>query len=142
MATQVRDTQQKKAIRAAFSAAARPLSPEEAQAEAAKLVKGISVATIYRNINALIDDAWLSAVDVPGEPARYEVAGKGHHHHFHCEQCGRIYDLEGCILGYNVDPRPTLPEGFRLTGHELFLYGLCAACTKARSSQEGELAEQ
>ncbi len=127
MTTQLRDTRQKKAIRLAFSAAARPLSPEEAQVEAAKLVEGISVATIYRNIHALIEDAWLSPVDVPGEPARYEVAGKGHHHHFHCERCGRIYDLEGCTL----QPKPKVPGGFRLTGHELFLYGLCAACNKA-----------
>ena len=131
MTTQVRDTRQKKAIRAAFSAAARPLSPEEAQAEAARLVKGISVATIYRNINALIEDAWLSTVDVPGEPARYEVAGKGHHHHFHCERCDRIYDLQGCTL----QPKPKMPGGFKLTGHELFLYGLCAACNKAARLQ-------
>ena len=127
MATQVRDTRQKKAIRLAFSQAARPLSPEEAQAAAAGQVKGISAATIYRNIHALLEDAWLSPVDVPGEPARYEVAGKGHHHHFHCEACGRIYDLAGCTL----QPRPKLPGGFRLTGHELFLYGLCAECNQA-----------
>ena len=126
MATQVRDTRQKKAIREAFSEAARPLSPEEAQVEAAKRVRGISAATIYRNIHALLEDAWLSAVDVPGEPARYEVAGKGHHHHFHCEHCGRIYDLAGCTL----QPGPKLPGGFRLTGHELFLYGLCSRCNQ------------
>ncbi len=124
MAVQVRDTRQKKAIRVAFSTAARPLSPEEAQVEAAKLVEGISVATIYRNIHALVEDRWLSPVDIPGEPARYEVAGKGHHHHFHCEGCGRIYDLEGCVL----QPKPKLPRGFRMTGHELFLYGMCADC--------------
>ena len=127
MATLIRNTRQKEAIRKAFATAARPLSPEEAQAEAAKAVEGISVATIYRNIHALVEDAWLSPVEVPGEPARYEIAGKGHHHHFHCERCGRIYDLEGCTL----QPRPKLPVGFRLTGHELFLYGLCAACTRA-----------
>lgn len=126
MATQVRDTRQKKAIREAFAAARRPLSPEEAQVEAAALVKGISVATIYRNIHALVEDAWLSAVEIPGEPARYEIAGKGHHHHFHCMECGRVYDLEGCTL----QPKPKLPGGFRLTGHELFLYGRCARCTR------------
>jgi Fur family ferric uptake transcriptional regulator len=123
MAIQVRETRQKKAIREAFTAAQRPLSPEEAQV-AAKLVEGISVATIYRNIHALLDDAWLSTVEVPGQPSRYEIAGKGHHHHFHCMQCGRIYDLEGCTL----QPKPKLPSGFHVTSHELFLYGRCAEC--------------
>ncbi len=129
MAIQIRNTRQKEAIRAAFAAAARPLSPDEAQAEAAKLAEGISTATIYRNIHALVEDAWLSAVDVPGEPARYEVSGKGHHHHFHCEGCGRIFDLEGCTLQL----QPKLPGGFRMTGHELFLYGLCDACGAAHA---------
>ncbi len=125
MATQIRNTRQKEAIRAAFAAAARPLSPDEAQAEAAKLAEGISAATVYRNIHTLVEDAWLSAVDVPGEPARYEISGKGHHHHFHCNRCGRIFDLEGCTLQL----RPQLPEGFRMTGHELFLYGACNGCS-------------
>jgi Fur family ferric uptake transcriptional regulator len=124
---QIRDTKQKKAIRLAFSRAARPLAPEEALVEAAKLVKGISVATIYRTIHALVEDRWLSAVHVPNEPARYEVAGKGHHHHFHCGACGRIYDLQGCIL--EPTPAPKLPEGFRVTGHEVFLYGVCDRCS-------------
>ena len=127
MAIQVRETKQKKAIREAFTAAGRPLSPEEAQLEAAKLVEGISVATIYRNIHALLDDAWLSTVEVPGQPSRYEIAGKGHHHHFHCMQCGRIYDLEGCSLQLN----PKLPRGFHVTSHELFLYGTCVNCAAA-----------
>jgi Fur family ferric uptake transcriptional regulator len=127
MAIQLRNTKQKDAIRTAFASAARPLSPEEALVEAAKLVEGISAATIYRNIHALVEDAWLSQVVVPGEPARYEVAGKGHHHHFHCDRCGRIYDLAGCTL----QPKPKLPGGFRMTGHELFLYGICQSCGKA-----------
>ena len=129
MGTQVRDTRQKRAIRAAFAVAARPLSPEEALEEASRQAEGISVATVYRNIHALVEDRWLSPVEIPGEPSRYEVAGKGHHHHFHCEGCGRIYDLEGCVL----EPQPPVPPGFRLTGHELFLYGLCAGCSKGRT---------
>jgi Fur family ferric uptake transcriptional regulator len=124
MSIQVRETKQKKAIREAFASARRPLSPEEAQLEASKFVKGISVATIYRNIHALVEDAWLSTVEIPGQPSRYEIAGKGHHHHFHCMDCGRIYDLEGCTL----QPKPKLPGGFRVTSHELFLYGRCAQC--------------
>ena len=66
------------------------------------------------------------AVTYPGMPARYEVSGKEHHHHFHCRHCGRIYDLPGCVL---PSVEPTVPQGFSLSGHELFLYGTCAPCT-------------
>jgi len=125
MVTRPRRTRQKDALRAAFEQAGRPLSPEEALAASQQHVDGISVATVYRNINALVAERWLCAVEIPGEPARYEMAGKGHHHHFHCRSCGRIYDLPGCALPVGT---PVIPSGFQLSGHELFLYGHCGGC--------------
>ena len=88
---QSRQTRQKQAIREAFEAADRPLAPEEALTSAQGSVPRISLATVYRNINALVDDKWLVRVDLPGFPSRYEVAGKKHHHHFHCRQCGKVF---------------------------------------------------
>ncbi len=125
MPAKSRKTKQKEAIRAAFERAARPLSPEEALAASQTPTGTVSLATVYRNINTLVAERWLAPVEVPGEPARYEIAGKGHHHHFHCRLCGRIYDLPGCTLPANT---PDLPPGFALSGHELFLYGSCGQC--------------
>lgn len=124
MAVQLRNTRQKEAIRTAFADADRPLSPEETLRYAQKHVSGISIATVYRNIGALVEDKWLTPVELPGESTRYEVAGKGHHHHFHCGSCGKVFELEGC----NVQVKPKLPRGFRVTGHEFFLYGMCSEC--------------
>ena len=126
MPAKPRRTKQKEAIRKAFEQAGRPLSPEEALAASQTHVGAVSLATIYRNISTLVAERWLAPVEVPGEPARYEIFGKGHHHHFHCRHCGRIYDLPGCSLPGDT---PELPSGFALSGHELFLYGTCAQCT-------------
>lgn len=124
MATQLRNTRQKEAIRAAFAEHDRPLSPPEALLAAQGRVPGVSVATVYRNIHALVEEGWLTPVEVPGQGTRYEVAGKEHHHHFQCTECGKTFELSGCEL----QARPNLPRGFQLTGHEIFLYGSCAAC--------------
>ena len=124
MATDLRNTRQKDAIRAAFLNANRPLSPEETLAHARQQVARISIATIYRNIASLVQDKWLTAVEIPGEATRYEVAGKEHHHHFQCNDCGKVFELAGCT----VQATHGLPSGFRVTGHEFFLYGLCAEC--------------
>ena len=121
----MRNTQQKEAIRGAFEQANRPLSPDEVLAIAGKKVKRLSIATVYRNINSLVEDAFLLTVEVPGQASRYEIAGKEHHHHFQCDDCGRIDEREGCL----VQHRPRLASGFRSTRHEIFFYGLCAACT-------------
>jgi Fur family ferric uptake transcriptional regulator len=123
-AIQPRNTKQKEAIRTAFVDADRPLSPEETFTSAKVNVKGISLATVYRNINALVSDKWLVPVEIPGQATRYEVAGKGHHHHFHCNNCGKLFELEGC----EVQSKPKLPRGFVATGHELFVYGRCSEC--------------
>jgi Fur family ferric uptake transcriptional regulator len=124
LTVQPRNTRQKEAIRGALAEAGRPLSPEEILASANKVAERISIATVYRNVKALIEDKWLTSVEIPGESTRYEIAGKGHHHHFHCDECGKVFDLPGCGLQL----KPQLPRGYRVTGHEFFLYGVCAAC--------------
>ena len=124
MAIQSRKTRQKEAIRTAFIHADRPLSPDETLAYAQEQVEGISIATVYRNIGSLVEDKWLAPVEIPGESTRYEVAGKEHHHHFHCNECGKVFEMQGC----GMQVKPKLPRGFRVTGHEFFLYGVCADC--------------
>jgi Fur family transcriptional regulator, ferric uptake regulator len=125
----VRQTRQKGAIRRAFIEAERPLSLEEALATAQEHHSGLGIATVYRNIKALVEDQWLTVVEIPGDSPRYEISGKKHHHHFHCNDCGKLYELEGCV----EQIKPRLPRGFHATGHEFFLYGVCASCTPKRS---------
>ena len=125
-----RNTRQKQAIRDAFIEADRPLSPEEALAAAQHHYGTLGIATVYRNIKSLLAESWLEPVSLPGQATRYEVAGKAHHHHFHCRKCGRMYELGGCAG--TVLPRP--PRGFRVAGHELLLYGNCARCAEIPAS--------
>jgi Fur family ferric uptake transcriptional regulator len=55
---------------------------------------------------------------------RYELAEIGHHHHFHCQDCDKTYDIEGCA----GDLSRLVPLGFVVAGHELTLSGTCRAC--------------
>lgn len=121
-----RRTAQRAAIRRAFESAARPLSPTEALAAAQGEVASLGVATVYRNIRSLVDEGWLSEVPLPGAPNRYEIAGKHHHHHFRCRVCDRVFEVEACP----PDLRRLVPRGFRLDGHDITLFGTCAACAR------------
>lgn len=123
-----RNTRQRRAIRDAFVTADRPLNPNEVLELAAAGHEGIGIATVYRNIKNLVEEGWLTTVELPGESARYELAGKAHHHHFHCKQCGKVYELNGCLSGFKA----MAPEGFEVTGHEVLLYGVCRSCGEAR----------
>jgi Fur family ferric uptake transcriptional regulator len=119
-----RNTRQREAIRRAFAAAARPLSPQEAHALAQASVPRLGIATVYRCLARLVADGELVTVELPGAPPRYELSGLAHHHHFHCEDCQRVYDLPGCPG--NIER--LVPKGFKLQRHELVLYGQCPQC--------------
>ena len=124
-----RNTLQRRAIRNAIETLDRPLSPQEVHEAAQHEAPSLGLATVYRTLNTGVDEGWLTAVSLPNEPMRYEPAGKGHHHHFHCERCGRVFEIEGCPgrLGMLV------PEGFEMTRHEVTLYGRCDECRRHSS---------
>jgi Fur family transcriptional regulator, ferric uptake regulator len=133
-----RNTRQKQAIRDAFIEANRPLSPEEALIAGQHHYETLGIATVYRNIKSLLEEGWLEPISLPGQATRYEVAGKAHHHHFHCRKCGRMYELGGCAG--TVLPRP--PRGFRVAGHDLLLYGDCAHCARKAPSRRSRQASR
>lgn len=120
-----RETKQRKAIRDALEDAGHPLSPKELLSLARDQVSGLGIATVYRNISALQEEGWIVPVELPGEPPRYEVAGKAHHHHFHCRECDKVYEIEGCPGNL----QSVTPVGFQLETHEVVLYGLCEICS-------------
>lgn len=119
-----RNTKQRDAIRRALTEADRPLGPQEVLDAAREFSPGLGIATVYRNLKALEEEDFLTRIELPGEAPRFEVAGKGHHHHFHCTSCGKVFDVEGCPgdLSYLA------PPGFQLSGHDLTLYGHCISC--------------
>lgn len=119
-----RKTHQRAAIRSAIEEADRPLSPHEILSSAQDQAPGLGIATVYRNIKAMLEEGWLRAVELPGVPSRYEVAGKGHHHHFHCRSCDRVFEVDDCPARV----ADLAPSGFRPEAHDIILYGLCPAC--------------
>jgi Fur family ferric uptake transcriptional regulator len=122
-----RNTAQRRAIQDAFQRAGHPLGPLEVLAHARRHVPRLGIATVYRALKLLVAQRWLVPVALPGEPPRYEQAGKQHHHHFHCRQCGRVYEVAGCVAAL----RRLAPRGFQVTGHDLLLIGRCRPCRRA-----------
>ena len=120
-----RDTAQRRAIRDVFEGSKRPLSPREILEAAQATVPTLSIATVYRTVKGLVEEGWLVPVDLPGEPPRYELSGKKHHHHFVCDACDRVFEVEGCPGNL----RAVVPSGFQLDRHEVVLYGVCATCS-------------
>ena len=119
-----RNTRQRASIRDAIAAAARPLLPQEVLDAAHSKVPGLGIATVYRNLKSLTEDGTLKEVKLPGENARYEIAGHANHHHFQCLQCQKVFDVHACP----GDLSRLAPDGFTVKDHDLTLYGDCKDC--------------
>jgi hypothetical protein len=71
---------------------------------------------------------------LPGEVARYELAGGGHHHHFQCLSCQRVFEVEACPGNL----ASLAPPGFTVEDHDLTLYGRCNECAPAGKATAGK----
>lgn len=123
-----RITQQKLAIADVLDAAERPLTPPEILSRASKVVPRLGVATVYRALRSLRQDKKILIVEIPGEPPRYETAMRGHHHHFFCNECRKVFEVPEC----SSKLAELAPPKFQVLDHEIILYGKCPGC-QARS---------
>ena len=85
---------------------------------------GCSKATTYNNLRDLVEAGLVREVAVEGRAARFDARG-ARHHHFVCDRCGKVEDMEW----YDV-PRPASGSlGKRVFREcELIFRGLCATC--------------
>lgn len=118
-----RATRQRQAIREALQQAERPLLASEVLEQAKLIVPSLGIATVYRTLKTLVAEESLQVVALPGENPRFEFA-HGHHHHFCCQSCKRVFDVHACP----GDLSRLVPEGFSIAAHELTLYGKCPDC--------------
>jgi Fur family peroxide stress response transcriptional regulator len=90
-----------------------------------------SRATTYNNLRDLVQAGLVREVAVEGRAARFDAKGL-RHHHFICDRCGKVEDLEW----YGV-PRPASGSlGKRiLRQYELIFRGLCAKCAPRHASR-------
>jgi Fe2+ or Zn2+ uptake regulation protein len=90
-----------------------------------------SRATTYNNLRDLVQAGLVREVAVEGRAARFDAKGV-RHHHFICDRCGNVEDLEW----YDV-PRPASGSLGRrvLRQCELIFRGLCSKCVPRRASR-------
>lgn len=119
-----RTTRQRRALSRILAEAGRPLNAIELLDLARLEVPGIGQATVYRTLKDLIKHDEAILVEIPGAVPAYEHSHRGHHHHFHCTVCTKIFEVDGCVPGIEG----IVPSGFQLTGHEIILSGRCVNC--------------
>lgn len=86
----------------------------------------LSLATVYRNLNALSDKGQVRRIRVPGGADRYELVARDHDH-LVCERCGRMVDVPSADLA-EAERGAEEATGAVVFGHALLYRGLCPQC--------------
>lgn len=87
---------------------------------------GISLATIYRNLEVLLAEGEIREVAHEVGASRYD-GNLTPHHHFSCESCGRIVDVD-LPTPRGLTGRLEAHSGLRAQRVSITFHGLCDQC--------------
>src|ERR1700756_2393957 len=128
----LRCTPQRSAVMAFLAGCDRHPTAAEIFAAVNRADPRSSRATTYNNLRDLVQAGLVREVAVEGRAARFDARGM-RHHHFICDRCGNVEDVEW----YDV-PRPAARAlGKRVVREcELIFRGLCTKCVRRRAGRE------
>ena len=87
----------------------------------------LSMGTVYRNLNILIEQGLINKIDFGSTFDRYD-ANIQPHYHFICERCGSITDLP-MPIDNELNKKLEQKTGFKAERHRIEFYGLCNTCS-------------
>ena len=86
----------------------------------------LSMGTVYRNLKVLLEQGLIQRIDFGSTFDRFD-AKVGPHHHFICEGCGAIVDLE-MPVDETLNSRVSSETPYVVRRHRIEFYGLCDRC--------------
>jgi Fur family ferric uptake transcriptional regulator len=90
----------------------------------------IGKATVYRTIKLLDEAKLTSKIEFGDGHIRYELCtGKEHHDHLICKRCKKSVEVIDPMIE-SLQKKLARSYGFELTGHRLYLFGICEDCRK------------
>ena len=101
--------------------------------EVIKTHPSLSLATVYKNIILMVENAVLVEVPIEGKKAKYELT-KADHIHLVCTECGEVEDKPHNENADALFNSMTKEENFSLSKQQINLYGVCAHCQEAVAS--------
>ncbi len=98
---------------------------EDLYGELLKEFPSVSLATIYKNINQMIENGLIQEVKLPAAKSVYELI-KEPHLHMVCDKCHKVEDI---VIGTDriIEEAEKL-SGYRIEESFITLRGICPDC--------------
>ena len=88
----------------------------------------VGLATVYRALQALVDDGDVDLLRGPDGEAAYRRCSPVHHHHLVCRSCGTAVEVADLPV-QRWATRIAAEHGFADIQHQVEVFGTCADCT-------------
>jgi len=126
-AQKLKITPKRQAILDCFIKEGRYLTPEQVWEKLRKNSKRLGVPSVYRNLESFQDRAIRVRIQREDRRLYYALCNiheaHQHHHHIVCIRCGKVDDVEGCVLSGVKNA-----SGYKVLKHIVQLEGLCPKC--------------
>jgi len=106
------------------------LSADEVWNRVKPRLGSISLPTVYRILDELAEAGVITRIFRSDRKQYYFLcANQDHHHHFVCESCRRVEDVDLCCLD-GVAQEIARSSGGSVTSHILQINGVCGVCNE------------
>ena len=126
-----RRTNQRVIVAEALTAAKRALSAQELYERVRATHPSIGRATVYRALEAQVEDGMASRFEREGHVSAYIACDAEHHHHLVCTSCQRVEDVAEDVVAPLLGTVGRRHD-FQVDHAALDFYGLCASCRRRR----------
>ncbi|MGL5973014.1 MAG: Fur family transcriptional regulator [Oscillospiraceae bacterium] len=86
----------------------------------------LSLGTVYRNLNLLVEMGELGQISLAGFSDKFDFKTTKHSH-FMCRKCGNVYDIEN-NFGVEFEEQYKAYKDFSIDDYDLTFKGVCLSC--------------
>ncbi|MEN3002976.1 transcriptional repressor [Dehalobacterium formicoaceticum] len=104
--------------------------------QARKELPDISLGTIYRNLQHLVQEEEIQELNYGSTFRRFD-GNTGLHYHFVCRSCGQVMDVDMPVLR-DLNGEAAQVVGGLVEDHRLEFYGICRSCLDKNQGIEGK----
>lgn len=106
----------------------RHVSAEEVYKILVESGEDVGLATVYRVLTQFEAAGLVKRHNFEGGHSVFEFDQGGHHDHMVCVKCGRVEEFTDEIIEQQQKDIAT-KAGFKMTDHNLTIYGICKNCS-------------
>ncbi len=101
--------------------------------ELKKDFNNLSMGTVYRNVNILIDQNLVTKIESGSSFDRFDGNVESHYH-FICQECDSIHDMPMPVME-ELNKKAASSTNHAIKNHRISFYGLCENCKNSEAVQ-------